>query len=213
MTEELKLSMKELYFMGKFMKGKYIDYSYLARMEDIEKNYAVYKQDTKTSLIRKGVLWEDFSGNMETEPIYLRLLHPVFFGETETAVCMARIIDGREYTTSCRWHFEPEQGVLCEETEEGICICLATKEKTVRMLRSLFPAVAEPAVHGRLRTLQSIHADQVVSLKAVSVGQESRVYRYLQENGRLYELRDDSSLLPLGKEQFLQKAMRIIWRG
>ncbi len=90
MTKELLITPEELYYLGGFLQAKYIDYAYIAAMDDIGSAYALFERETKASLVASGVLMEDFSGNTEIDPIALDILKPVFFGEVETSldVCM-----------------------------------------------------------------------------------------------------------------------------
>lgn len=47
MDNEIVLSAKELYYLGKLMQARYIDYSYIAAMDDVGKNYSVLNPNRK----------------------------------------------------------------------------------------------------------------------------------------------------------------------
>lgn len=81
MDNEIVLSAKELYYLGKLMQARYIDYSYIAAMDDVGKNYSVFESESEKSLSDKGCIEEDFAGEKEVNPVLECLLEPVFFGE------------------------------------------------------------------------------------------------------------------------------------
>ena len=47
MDNEIVLSAKELYYLGKLMQARYIDYSYIAAMDDVGKNYSVFESESE----------------------------------------------------------------------------------------------------------------------------------------------------------------------
>ncbi len=84
MKKELKLTLVELFFLGAQMNAKYIDYNYIAAMPDIQKRYALHEQRALETLEERGILEEDFSGNVELDEEIRQLLEPVFFGAVES---------------------------------------------------------------------------------------------------------------------------------
>ena len=76
------MTAEELFFLGRAMNGPYIDYAYIAAMDDIQKSFAMHEQKNRLSLQNKGLLSEDFLGNIllsEESNCY----RPVFFGSKE----------------------------------------------------------------------------------------------------------------------------------
>lgn len=88
------LTFEELYFLGKWMHAKYIDYQYITAMQDIQKRYAYHEQMALKNLMERGLIDEDFSGNIEIEDELREALHPVFFGGTVGCVRAERRLDG-----------------------------------------------------------------------------------------------------------------------
>lgn len=84
MSEELKLTPVELFFCGKLLQAKYIDYDYFAAMPDIQINHDLREQEALEKLEEDGVVEIDFYDNAEFEEDAKELLLPVFFGETES---------------------------------------------------------------------------------------------------------------------------------
>ncbi len=86
MEKEIILTPEELYYLGTLLQAKYIDYAYVAAMDDIGQNYKLFEKETGAALVSKGILLEDFSGNTEISEAAAGLLRPIFFGETETSI-------------------------------------------------------------------------------------------------------------------------------
>lgn len=83
MSSPITLTAKELYFLGKILQANYIDYAYIAAMPGIQQRYRVHEQQAVESLEDKGLLEEDFGGEIEVSEEAEALFAPMFFGETE----------------------------------------------------------------------------------------------------------------------------------
>ena len=71
--KELILSPEEIYYIGKASGGKYLDYDYIAAMQDIGKRGKIKAQEILDGLERKGYAEEDFLGNLEVEPACIEM--------------------------------------------------------------------------------------------------------------------------------------------
>lgn len=85
--KELILSPEEIYYIGKVSGGKYLDYDYIAAMQDIGKRGKIKAQEILDGLERKGYAEEDFLGNLEVEPACTEMLQPVYQGMYEFCTC------------------------------------------------------------------------------------------------------------------------------
>ena len=86
MEQGITITPEELYYLGEQMGALYMDYDYVASMEDIQMNSLLYESRVKTGLAAKGLLEEDFSGNIELSEWAKELLKPVFFATFESSV-------------------------------------------------------------------------------------------------------------------------------
>ena len=84
MSVRCELTPMELFFCTRVMKAKYLDYDYLRRTPDVQKQYLLHEQETLEQLDEKGIMELDFDGNAAMTPEYEALLKPVFFGEKES---------------------------------------------------------------------------------------------------------------------------------
>lgn len=84
MTNEIVLRPEELFFLGNVMHAANQDYSYIASMGEICRNYAQTEQKCLLNLSRMGVIRQRLSGEISVRPQVEGLLKKVFFGELET---------------------------------------------------------------------------------------------------------------------------------
>ena len=82
----IELSARELFFLGKALNAKYMDYAYIMMMQDIQMNFDVNENESLESLTEKGYAEMDFSGDIEVDPQVEELMKPVFFGEIECLI-------------------------------------------------------------------------------------------------------------------------------
>ncbi len=84
MKEEVQVTPEELYYLGKCMQAKFIDYAYIAAMNDIQQNYTLQEQRSLETLEEKELIEEDFSGEIDIPDEVRQLFEPVFFGRKES---------------------------------------------------------------------------------------------------------------------------------
>ena len=94
MEGQLKISPEELFFLGKQMRAKYIDYDYVKMMGDLQQKYPLKEKEIMAGLVKRGLLMEDFSGNMELNEEIRNLLEPVFFGDFEVEIILGTPKEG-----------------------------------------------------------------------------------------------------------------------
>lgn len=125
MKKELKLTPVELFFLGAQMNAKYIDYNYIAAMPDIQKRYALHEQRALEELEERGILEEDFSGNVELDEEIRELLEPVFFGDVESR------LDAEQ---SYNIHLYNGKITMAVMEEDGITFFRASEEDVQKLL-------------------------------------------------------------------------------
>ena len=89
MDGQQKIIPQELFYIGKYMRAQYIDYDYVRLMGDLTRKYSLKEKEIMAGLTDRGLLMEDFSGNMELNEEIRELLEPVFFGGFETEVILS----------------------------------------------------------------------------------------------------------------------------
>lgn len=118
---DIQISPEELYYLSKFCGGKYLNYVYIAIMDDIQQNPAVYDRNCKESLRKKGILKESFTGNVTLHPAVTKLLEPMFFGSFESSVDICwKGTPSRVKVYRFHWH-------------EGKCTMVTSEGRTLRI--------------------------------------------------------------------------------
>ncbi|MBO5869591.1 MAG: hypothetical protein J6Q89_02460 [Clostridia bacterium] len=207
MDKEIIFTPEELYYMGRFLQAKYIDYAYIAAMADIKQNYALFESEVKATLVSAGILMEDFGGDLEVDPNVLSVLKPIFFGETETSIDICNI--GETNTVAVfKYHFYDgaitmvtgDNGKLAIKTSDQISI----REKVESLISEKY--VAEN------RAVDTIDKNQVtrfMAFKQISLGVTSVVKTYIEADGIFYHEKGQT-IESVTREQFVSDAFDIV---
>jgi hypothetical protein len=136
MENMIKMTAEELYYLGSQMQAKYIDYDYISAMNDIQKNYRLYESDAVNDLMKKGLIEEDFSGNITVSFQMEELLIPIFFGnfEAEIDVCDVR----KESRKIIKLHTEKEKITMVEVNENDLILKNMHKNDVLRYGEEVF---------------------------------------------------------------------------
>ena len=156
------LTARELYFLGKYMRAKFIDYDYIAAMPDVQKYHTLHEQQALESLENKEVIEEDFSGNIEIPDEIRLLFEPVFFGKKESKldngdVYRIHILDNR-LTMAV---IEGEQIVFSGVTEEDLADLL---KGTLRIWCSEVDAGACEKTYTGDQLMQEVYREEALKL-------------------------------------------------
>lgn len=111
--QEISITPVELFFMGGLLNARYIDYSYIAAMPDIQINYETIRQETMKQMEDKGWIEESFDGEVEVSAEVSRLLLPIFFGEIETRLVRSNDVN---------FHVHDSQIVMAVMQQEGLSV-------------------------------------------------------------------------------------------
>lgn len=184
MEKEIILSPEALYYLGRLLQAKYIDYVYVAAMGDINQNYALFEKETKASLVSAGILTEDFSGNLELDETARKLLEPIFFGETETSlsVCTNGEI---QHVSLCMFHFH--DGIITSVTHrDGQLVLAATDTLSIRkQVEKLLP-LGYDMQDGTVAQLSEDSITRFISVKRMQVGVGTITKTFVEADNILY---------------------------
>lgn len=210
MTKEIVLTPEELYYMGRFLQAKYIDYAYVAAMNDISQNFALFENEAKASLVSAGILMEDFGGNVEVDPVVLSVLKPIFFGEVETSIDICGI--GEMSTVAVyKYHFYDgavtmvtgEKGKLLIKTADQIAI----REKVESLISETYNAESQI-----VETIDKAHVTRFIAFKRIHVGTTSMVKIYIESDGVFYQEKEES-IESVTRTQFVSDAFDVVKGG
>lgn len=198
-----ELTPEEMYGMSILMDAEYIDYAYMASMGTVGVKPELLLTETRSSLSAKGLVEEDFSGEMSVSPDVEKIFHPVFFGKTETALVIARTGEKTEMET-VRYHFL-DDGITCTEGRNGIyTVYEASFDDMKRTVDEVFGADTEQAV-----SYDSGNTEMMVSVKYGSVGERAFVNVYVRSGGAFFEEKD-RSFERIGTQELKKRVLGIL---
>lgn len=209
MTKEILISPKELYYLGSLLQASYIDYAYVAAMEDIGSNYELFEKESSAQLVKKGILIEDFSGNMQVSDVALTLLKPIFFGTVETALDVCSLGETSTVDVS-KYHFYEGQITAVHGKGENLLICkgslTAIREKVETILCEDYCCKAATKV----ATINQKDVTRFVSVKSLDYGNKAAVKVYVEANGVMYQELEDGNIESVTREMFVETVYDVL---
>jgi hypothetical protein len=208
MNPEIILTPEELYYVGKLLKAKYIDYVYIAAMKDIQQNAEAARQDIQRGLSGKGYLSEDFSGDIEIDEKVRTLVEPVLFGNFESSITICEIGE-TALVKSLRFHRNEKRTVLSVMGGDGLHISEISDDEMKSCVVSLLP---KDYLQKTMETGQSVTREsitRVFAFKNMVVGDRAEVKVFFESDGWLcYENENKVSVVEGG--YFCDEAYRIL---
>ena len=208
MEREIIISPEELYFLGSRLQAKYIDYAYVAAMDDIGQNYPLFEKETGAALVSKGVLEEDFSGNIEINSGVSDLLKPIFFGEVETSIDICEI--GKTNTVSVyKFHFYDGAITLVTGKDGKLLIKKVDSIEIQDIVKGLIPQ----DIPFEYKVVDDIPRELITrffAFKSILVGKTAVVKTYIEAGNVLLQEKDSEQIETVSKETFISDATDIV---
>lgn len=206
--KELILTPEEIYFIGKTVGGKYLDYDYILAMEDIGKQKGIKRQEIISGLETKGYAQEDFFGELELDGQCLDLIRPLYQGEYEAELIL------REKEGSLHYKFHHWRGrilaVNCQAGEYRLWVI--EKAELVSLLKHLLPEKFQEAESEELISAKEV--ERSIIIKGTHIGKDASLYFYGEKKGCFYEAdpvrTDGKCLKKLEKETVYKQAKKIL---
>lgn len=224
MLKEVTLALEELYFLGKQMNAKYMNYAYISAMPDISQHRSLYEQKCTESLMEKGWLEESFFGEITISQELKELLHPVFFGDKQISLeqidlpassgsIMYLHGEGREvrkaWLDNTLIHLED---MPVEKIEGFLQSFLLDGRDASKRKRDMDLVVAKTGFDGR--NVKRLF-DKVLYIKGIVVGKNLLQKTFCFQDEKCY-LKDDGREKPykeISCEEFLRLTNQIIGMG
>ncbi len=210
MKKEIILRPEELYYMGALLQAKYIDYAYVAAMGDIQQRRGIYESEAREGLAGKGILLEDFLGDVEVVAEAKRLLEPVFFGTLESSVDIMVTAGQKRALRNNRFHFYDGRIVTTVIAKDGIHLVEIDDSQLQAWIAGMLPP--DYAAQAEIVSADQINKKQIsriFSIKSNRVGERTSVEIYVECDGRVYQEKKDGQAEILTREAF----GREIYRG
>ena len=208
MREELILTPEELYYLGKILRAKYIDYAYVAALKNIGSNVSLFINETRASLIEKGIIEEDFSGNAEIDPEVCALLKPVFFGEYEFSVNI-RVFGEHAGMSVCKYHYLDAKAVSVSSQENGFLVKAVDVLELRKEIKDIYP---DSIVYEKktVSELPKTDIERLITVKGLNIGKSAAVINYIQTSHGFYQVTGDETLETVEKSVFVKDVSEMI---
>lgn len=205
----LLLTPRELYCLGGMLNAKYIDYAYIAALDDIGQDFELFKKETLSSLVSKRILMEDFSGNIELDDEISQLLKPIFFGSVETSLNICLI--GEELKVEIlNYHFFEDKVTLVKNQNNDLLVSRVDPELILKTVEDLLPDNYSAVSGQPIIDFDKTMVTRFFSAKSNDVGHMSQVKTYIEFNGVLCTEKEEAGLLSLSAEDFIKDVFNII---
>ncbi len=209
MNNEILITPEELYYLGSAVQAKYIDYAYVAAMDDIGQNYALFESDAKNSLVDAGILMEDFSGSVELDPNAETLIRPIFFGEKETSVDICEVGEERKVVV-IKYHFLDDNITMVSGKDGKLIIKHIDTDEMYSFIKDLLPDNYPQITPAVKNDIAGETVSRFFAVKAVFVEKQSIVKTYIESDNIIYREKEDGSLESVPKEVFVNEVYNIV---
>ena len=207
MASLITLRPEELFFLGEIMEAKYIDYSYIQAMGDVQQNIDVARKEAVASLGEKGLVKESISGRIKVKPVAEELLGPVFFGEKETvAVVFRNGLKQEAYTKF--FHFKDAE-ITCITMEDGL---LNVEKKALVEVESYAKTLLE-GIAAKPNNEAKFSIDDItdiVKVKSGIVGVGAKEHTWCISDGTIFEEDEKGNPVVISVENATTVAVEIL---
>ena len=138
MIEKLSVTPQQLFFLGSILNAKYIDFSYISALGIVDENVKLLESEIKADLSSKGILKENFSGDVDLDSNAKELLLPLFECEHEITIDVITSGD-RTSVESYKYHFLKEKVTRVYCNDGCFDICESTFENVIDRIKGILP--------------------------------------------------------------------------
>jgi len=205
---KLVLSADQIYVLAYIMKANYLDYYYISLANQNFDN-KVWFNETTNQLVSKGVLIEDFSGNISIDPENEKLLKPIFFGTKESSLVIS-IFGDEEDNIGYRLHFSDGRIILTKEIEGGFEISAVTNEEIKEYVSTILNDSYSAISAKNDKELDINKVSRVFIVKNAEVKVKNFTKTMVESDGIVYEEDTENNTYSLSKTDFEDKVLRIL---
>lgn len=212
MIKELTLSTEEIYYLGKLLGGKHINYRYIAAMQDISQNPKGHMQKCRNSLCEKFVLSENLWGDLEVTTDVKEFISPVFFGSFEASIEIV-CIDNPKIVESMYFHRNSKKCLMSVEDGQQITFSLADDKALGNIVFSLMPMGYNEIEKPQLSELQNMNVQRMIIVKNIRIEESVTAEVFYECNGWLCEMLEPEKYKILSPKQFFDKIFNMLEGG
>lgn len=212
MIKELTLSMEEIYYLGKLLGGKHINYRYIAAMPDISQNPKEHMQKCRNSLCDKGVLCENLWGDLEVDTGIKEFISPVFFGSFEASIEVV-CLENPKQVESMYFHRNSKNCLISVENGQQVSFSLADDETLGNIVFALMPVGYNELEKPKLSELQNLNVQRMIIVKNIRINENVSAEVFYECKGWLCEMFEAEKYKILSPKQFYDKVFNMLEGG
>lgn len=205
----LTITAEELYYLGVLLQAKYIDYAYIAAMDDIQHNYALFQKEAQAQLVSRGILMEDFSGNIEIEENIKSLLAPIFFGEKESSADICYLGDEKKVDIF-KFHFLDDKITMVMGKDKKLIIKEVDMLNLADFVNDILPENYRVKTSEKTDKIDKDNVTRFIAIKNILLGRTSEVRLYIESEGVFYQETSDGSIYSVTQNDFVTDALGVI---
>ena len=209
MEKSYQLTARQLYYLGKLLKARYIDYSYVSAITDILDNFATYENEIIDELSQKGLLTEDFSGQITVDSDLQEMLDPIFNGGTETAIDVC-IFGNNESLQMYRFHSSDGKIVQVKNSADHLEISYVDYETIRKTIEDIIPETYTGENSTQIKEFDPSRIHEVISIKNAIFNDSSITKTYVMMDEVLYEETSENVINPVSRTSFIEEAEGIL---
>lgn len=209
MDNKVKISPEELYIIGKTLNAKYIDYAYVATIKEIGASFDLFEKEATDGLVSKGIMVEDFSGNVMLKDEVQELFKPVFFGEIETSLDVCKVIEPKTITTM-KFHFY-ENSITKISYVDGLVVAESvSKEDIKKTVKELVCSDLTEQDSSSESEFNKENVEKLIVAKSNRISKEATIASYLESEHRIYMEDKTDHVICLDPTAFLDEILNVI---
>lgn len=198
------ISAEELFYLGKLMNARYIDYDYIRMMKDIQKKGVLKESEYMAGLVNRGLLYEDFSGQKELDLDLEELLKPIFFGDFESEFFYQKNMNEKNIMHH-KFHFY-EGKVSLVQLNEGKLQISSGEEKLDELEKMVISETYEAeAKEVAMNELNKEKIDSIMLLKNMKIGKYAMNSQFIKHDNIWYVGKKENIAESLSKKSMTAK--------
>lgn len=208
MNSEITISADELFYLGKLMNAKYIDYAYIVCLNDSADDFQIREKVVKQALIKKEFVFESFSGNIDIEESVTSLLLPVFNGKKEVSLNLCTIQDQAKADVF-KFHFLNEK-ITYVKAENGLLKLKAIQRDEIeRIVSEIFFDESEFTDKSMSVVNELTNVSALFSAKSLVLEEHSVVYVFVKSEGIWYMDKGHNVFESIQREELIDLVVRL----
>lgn len=201
---KVTLKAEDLFFLSKLMKAKYLDYDYVSMMEDLSQRLAMKEAKAMDHLSDEGLIYEDFSGDIQIEDKALELFEPIFFGTFESELL---IEDSMNFQ---RYKYHVLDGKYVEVSMQGKDLIIQTIDKEDILYHMPYLEEANEPQILPINYFENQKIEGILVLKRLKFGKTPIVLQLVNDSGIYYQNKNNK-IHSITKNELKELIKNTIW--